>query len=490
MSIRGLLEKHGVDPGPVMVALGLEPDPLVAREYKIGIGITTRNRWETVAKTIEEIQRLTPGAYIVLVDDASDKPGPYETGGDLFVHRFSQNVGVARAKNKCLELLVDCDHIFLFDDDAYPSVADWWRPYVESVEPHLMYVFQEFAGRGAPKLNDCRVVGEINGTIGYSTPRGVMLYVERWVLDIAGGMDEAFGLWGYEHGDWSNRIYSFGLTSWRYGDVANSSALIYSLDEHVHEIGGHQRSLPRATRQEMVAANRALHDAQYNTAEFRPFREGRSVVLTSLLTGVPDPQRKTPMAADPALVAGLVKSLAGRDVVVFANEVEQVPGATVEKVPRPGNPYFDRWLYAYQYLRDHPEIRWVWCVDGTDVLCLTEPFGRMAPGIAYVGSEPSIKANTWMLAHHPQYAGYLEAKANETLLNAGLLGGDRETVMRFCHGMIREYHGYRGIGQEMKFDMGAFNVVAEEFTIVTGPSIHTVFKTMDHKNRDAIWAHK
>lgn len=63
-------------------------------------------------------------------------------------YRFEENVGIARHKNKCLELLADagCEHLFLFDDDAYPLVEDWWRPYVDSPEPHLMRIFLDLAG--------------------------------------------------------------------------------------------------------------------------------------------------------------------------------------------------------------------------------------------------------------------------------------------------------------------------------------------------------
>lgn len=47
---------------------------------KIGIGITTHNRYDVFSKTLVEIKRLAPaGAEIVVVDDASDKPVPEAT---------------------------------------------------------------------------------------------------------------------------------------------------------------------------------------------------------------------------------------------------------------------------------------------------------------------------------------------------------------------------------------------------------------------------
>ena len=94
----------------------LENQP-VATTYRIGIGITTHNRKDVFEKTFEEIKKYAPaGAEIVVVDDASTAPVAGAT------YRFSENVGIARAKNKCMELLYNagCDHFFLFDDDTYP----------------------------------------------------------------------------------------------------------------------------------------------------------------------------------------------------------------------------------------------------------------------------------------------------------------------------------------------------------------------------------
>jgi hypothetical protein len=83
----------------------------------IGVGITTRNRNDVLATTRQRIEAHTLGAHIVVVVDASAKPV------DGANYRFDENVGIARAKNKCLELLdaAGCKHLFLFDDDTYPS---------------------------------------------------------------------------------------------------------------------------------------------------------------------------------------------------------------------------------------------------------------------------------------------------------------------------------------------------------------------------------
>src|SRR5690606_11244947 len=80
---------------------------------RIGIGITTRNRPEALKTTLENVRKhFPPGARLVVVDDASEKPVPEAD------FRFPRNVGIARAKNKCLKMLQDCEHLFLLDDDV------------------------------------------------------------------------------------------------------------------------------------------------------------------------------------------------------------------------------------------------------------------------------------------------------------------------------------------------------------------------------------
>lgn len=188
----------------------------------IGVGVTTHNRPEVFQETIRRIRECSPGVKIVVVDDASTKPVADAT------FRFDQQAGIARAKNKCLELLDDCEHIFLFDDDCYPLKTGWWEPYVESPEPHLMYLFTHWSS-GDP-VGDSEVIFEDDRHVAHSHERGCMIYVHCSAVDKIGGMDPIFGLWGGEHGDWSNRIHAAGLTSFPYMDV--KCPAIHSMDQH------------------------------------------------------------------------------------------------------------------------------------------------------------------------------------------------------------------------------------------------------------------
>lgn len=458
----------------------------------IGIGITTHNRNDQLLETLAAIEILSPGALIVVVDDGSDKPV------ERADFRFDESVGIPKAKNKCLELLMDAgvEHLFLFDDDAYPIATDWWQPYVDSPEPHLMFQFLDLTGER--KLNDITVLHEDDRHVAYSGARGVMLYFHRSVIERVGGFDPIFGRGMYEHGDLSNRIHNAGLTSWRHADVAGSERLIYSLDQHE----AIERSVPVADRREQVRTNARIHNNRRDEgfAGYVEYREQHNVVITTLLTANPDPQRGYVWEADLGLVQEWWESIRGAATLVLADELPTAPGV-VGVEPARGNPYFLRWLHLYQHLRDHPEYGWVWATDGTDVEMLHEPWSHMAPGVLYVGSEPSNVLCEWMVKNHPaeRLQAFLREYSTYPLLNAGIVGGSREIVMEFAHHMVREHHdleaarfwGKEPPGAEVG-DMATFNSVVYrkfEARFITGPRVHTEFRAFEY-NDHSFWRHK
>lgn len=475
----------------------------------IGIGITTRNRADQVRETASRILAVTPPApqtHLVVVDDASDDPWP------MAGFRFEENVGIARAKNKCLELLADCDHIFLFDDDAYPLVEDWWRPYVESPEPHLMYVFEDLAG--SRKLKDISRLYEDDQHTAWSSPRGVMLYIDaKKVLPVVGGMDPIYGKWGYEHGDWSNRIHHAGLTSWRYGDVAGSDALIHSMDQY-EEL---DRGVPQPERVALARRNAQIHNTRRAEGyqAYVEYREGvpattapgdRDVVITHLYSSKPDPQRPTTQLEAGSLepAAALIESVIGADMVLISDseiEFDFYEPFEIVQSSWSTNVFFQRHLDSWRYLRDHPEIRYVWCVDATDVEMLHEPWDEMVPDVLYLGYEPKKLSDPWIRRNHPTPAvqAHLKRRPNDTMLNPGVIGGDRASVMSFLHDMVR-YHFDAALDRftgkiktpEDLGDMGATQLVAfaRRDRVVTGSRVVTEFRKNEVDHPTAFWRHK
>lgn len=119
--------------------------------------------------------------------------------------------GIAATKNRGIAALMDegCDHLFLADDDVWPTSKNWAQPYVADPEPHLMHCW----GRS-------RFISDDGRYTTWTHPRGVLLYAERRVIEAVGGMRLEFGRWGGEHVEWSQRIHAAGLTKHLYADLA------------------------------------------------------------------------------------------------------------------------------------------------------------------------------------------------------------------------------------------------------------------------------
>lgn len=467
---------------------------------KIGIAITTHNRPDVLAKSLEQHRKyLPPGAVVFVIDDGSNPPATAPVWCNLIRHDNSK--GIIASKNASLTALMDagCEHLFLWDDDAWPITDGWHLPYIESPEPHLAYQFLDLAG--PRKLNDLAVLYSDDKHVAYTGQRGVMLYYHRSAIERVGGFDWIYGRGMYEHSDLALRIHNAGLTAWAYADVTGSDKLIHSLDEHEAV----ERSVPKPDRQALVESNVKIHNERRDTGYtgYVEYRQQRDVVITTLLTSQPDPQRGSRMQPDPAELTTWAKSILGADAVVLADQLTSAPdGAQLVTVPDVAmNVYFRRWLHIWQHLRDHPEYRFVWCTDGTDVEMLCAPWEEMEAGKLYVGSEPKTYADAWAKQNHPEriYQEFIEQHRNDVMLNAGLLGGTRADVMAFAHGIIRLYYrieSYRFWKKEQAGaavgDMLAFGIVAKSFgdRIVTGPRIHTVFKSDGVGKEYAFWKHK
>lgn len=203
----------------------------------------------------------------------------------------------------------------------------------------------------------------------------------------------------------------------------------------------------------------------------------RDVILAAYLTGYKDPQRRTRWPRDTRMLEPLLDST---PAVVFA---DQIRAPYVVRVPSGRYVYFDRWRHVAKYLRENDDIRFAFAVDSTDVVMLNDPFPHMEPGKLYCGSEPQVLGCEWMHYHHRPMAHWLKENVDRVLLNCGLVGADRETLLRLTSRMTQERHG-------AVMDMGAFNRIAyEEFEVVTGSLVHTLYKA-EQTESDAWFKHK
>ncbi len=448
---------------------------------KIGIAITTHNRANVFQKALAEQQRfLPPGAILCVVDDGSDQPP--KTQNNVRLIRNEKAQGIPAAKNAGIRILMEegCTHLFLFDDDAYPLCADWYKPYIRSPEPHLCAIFTHWAD-GTP-VGDCNIIGGDQEHIWYSHARGYMLYLHRSAIEKVGGMDTIYRTGYEEHLDLSDRIYTAGLTSWRYMDVRNSDKLIYSADQ-AHTVPTSQPKIDRST---LVTRNQKIRLTRKaeNYAGFASYGR-RRIVLASWLTTQTDAQRGKKQKPDTTILKPLADSVKGELALFHDEPLQGTLNATAIQVPTlPISPYVRRWQLMYQYLLKHPAEE-VWLVDATDVVRLHEP--QIEPGKLYVGWESNLTSCNWMKKNFTD-ARYTPLYTNpRQLLNCGVIGGDLETVKFFLRRMLDEL---TDTGDTL--EMGAFNLVCyRDFLnrLVTGTQVTTLFKA-EQKEGESWWKHK
>lgn len=140
-----------------------------------------------------------------------------------FVHDVK---GVASAKNECLRELKDCDYVFLFDDDCFPIKEGWAQMFIDAHNAtgchHFSYLHDYLHIRKVNQLD--------NGVSYYNNSAGCMMFLTKDVIERVGAFNEAFGLYGYEHVEYSVRCKLAGLAPHHNVCPDDAPDYIYSMD--------------------------------------------------------------------------------------------------------------------------------------------------------------------------------------------------------------------------------------------------------------------
>jgi len=216
-------------------------------------------------------------------------------------------------------------------------------------------------------------------------------------------------------------------------------------------------------------------------------------ILTAFFNKHKDTQRNVYWDADPKQLQPLIESIKNNKLIVFTDCLNELDTDKVQykKVETTKSPYFERWFQYYQYLEQHPELDQVFCVDATDVVMLNDPFPKMQPSTIYVGDENEIVGCWWSLEKHP--APFLQEFMKEnkdTLLNIGLLGGDRSDIMNLISDFIDIYNQHDDLGET---DMAVFNYLlyTKYFPLLShGEHVNTKFKKYETDNNKPWFRHK
>lgn len=202
---------------------------------KIGIGVTTTpNREHLLEQWFINFRNNTKEPY------------------HLHVHNDIYYRGVAYSKNENLKALKDCDYIFLFDDDCYPIHDEWVKFFTSSNEYHTLF------------LNDSHGLIYWKGnTAYYRDCGGVFMMLTNEVVAKVGAFGD-YGVYGFEHAGYSQRIYKAGFTDAPYQMLSRTEKYIKALDYE----GKIQSSVSDEVKQKEIDKNRIKFIEEVNSNNY------------------------------------------------------------------------------------------------------------------------------------------------------------------------------------------------------------------------------
>lgn len=188
------------------------------KNIKIGVAITVHNLTTERKKISEDcvsrvLRHVPEDTEVVIVDDASTLKSDWWRyhPKDFTLHTFKERQGVARAKNKCVEILLSkgCTDIFLFDDDVWVNNPDIYFQYSYQSLPYLNLYCKGHLDN--PKKIKSHFVYKGQKYI-EATSFGSSLYYKAAIFDVIGGFNILLGKFGEEHGELEERIYTAGYS--------------------------------------------------------------------------------------------------------------------------------------------------------------------------------------------------------------------------------------------------------------------------------------
>lgn len=229
---------------------------------RIGIGITTWKRPEVFKLLLEEIKDLDDRFHFAFVFD-----GPFQDNEnydyDFIVknfgkrfrnYRYGVNVGVAKAKNKCISLLEefgDLDYVFLLDDDINILRTEVFDHYIDTAKKskveHLLFSHID------KNTTTCTLMlSETQGITTHSLAQGAFMFFTKNHLNKVGKFDENFKN-AFEHIDMTFRSYNEqGLPFWFFLDALNSQ-------QYIQERPGGESTITAKGQYDINLQKSALH---------------------------------------------------------------------------------------------------------------------------------------------------------------------------------------------------------------------------------------
>jgi glycosyltransferase involved in cell wall biosynthesis len=239
---------------------------------KVGIGVISYNRPKECQEVCESIiNTVNHDAYdiqTICALDTEDKTG-YDWVEENFGLISRPNKGIAVNKNRALKRLQDNDLIFLFEDDFKPKKKGWIELYATAINETKIQHFNHIRLDHRTKMLGQQRYPTVTLVFYENNTAQLMVFTKR-VVEKVGAFDPEYGLYGFEHSDYTRRCKNLKLCQ-----PANHNANHFVLES---DLFFEEMPVPPCLSEEVMkeSAEKAnKHYMNYNRyRNYIPFPEG------------------------------------------------------------------------------------------------------------------------------------------------------------------------------------------------------------------------
>lgn len=144
----------------------------------------------------------------------------------VFIYTDKERLGPSHARNKVLEHFEGYDHIFIFDDDCFPTKLGWEDYFITQASEHNIHYM------AIPEVFGGQFVSSDKEMQYWFSALGCFVYQDKIAMDVIGGYNTAYNRYGYEDAGRSRRALQAGLTGHNnaWGFPVRGLSYIYSED--------------------------------------------------------------------------------------------------------------------------------------------------------------------------------------------------------------------------------------------------------------------
>lgn len=125
---------------------------------------------------------------------------------EIFIYTDTERFGPSHARNECLKHFDGYDHVFLFDDDTYPTCCGWENYFITQASEHNIHYM------AIPEVFGGQFVSSDKEMQYWFSALGCFVYQDKVAMDAIGGYNTAYNRYGYEDAGRSRRALQAGLT--------------------------------------------------------------------------------------------------------------------------------------------------------------------------------------------------------------------------------------------------------------------------------------